>query len=127
MLALTATGLFFGDIICATRPHVVCPVPVVEVDTSDNDLLLSEWSLSGGAGEMSVAAEYDGSRRCRVFIVDTATSKAEEGDLVWECWLMLTFFALSSAASDESTVSAISVDVASSISDCVSAGALMTD
>lgn len=84
MLALIAAGLFFGETICVTLFQVVCPVPVVEADTSDSDLFFPRWPLSDVVLEISVAVENDGSSRCRVFIVDTATSNAEEGDLVWE-------------------------------------------
>lgn len=69
----------FGERSCATRPHVVCPIPAVEVDISDTDLYLPARPRSGENGEMSVDEEMNGSSRC-LLIAEIAVSNAEEGD-----------------------------------------------
>ena len=73
--------LLLGETSCVMRSHVVCPVPTVEVDISEIDLFLPAQLFCGEAGDTRVAAVYDGSSRFRL-MAETATSKAEEGDLV---------------------------------------------
>lgn len=79
--AIVDCFLRFGEINRAIRPQVLCPVPAVEVDNSERDLSFPTRPREGDAGEIKVAAENEGSSRCADFIVEIATSNAEQGDL----------------------------------------------
>jgi hypothetical protein len=58
MPPLAGAVLLFGDRSCAIRPHEVCPVPVVEIDTSESDFF-PVVPGPGDVGGMSVAVKSD--------------------------------------------------------------------
>jgi hypothetical protein len=58
MPPLAGATLLFGDRSCAIRPHEVCLVPVVEMDTSESDFF-PVLPVPGDVGGMSVAVESD--------------------------------------------------------------------
>jgi len=113
---------------CVSPPRAEYPVHLNEVDNSDTGWYLATCVRSESAkmeGEDIWGLEVETCDRDRDLTVEITDWNAELGGVLYIC-KRLTFFAMSSAVWDASTVSAISEAVVSTTLGCASEGATAT-